>query len=188
MELPALKRRVIDEADRWKADHVLIEDKGSGTGLLQELQASGFWKSKPIVPKGDKGLRLGGVTPIIEDGRVFVPASAAWLEDYIYELCGFPGLKYDDQVDSTSQFLAWFREEGEPGGLYRFYEQEFERQRAQAEDRTVQLRAPPGVNRFFTITGESLNIGSDGTVWLTEVDARGARQAGFVEVAPASFS
>ena len=52
-----------------------------------------------------------------------------------------------------------------------------------AEDRTVQLRAPSGVNRFSTITGETLNIGSDGTVWLTEVDARSARQAGFTDAA-----
>ena len=183
MELPTLKRRLIDEADRWKADQVLIEDKGSGTGLLQELQASGFWKAKPIIPKGDKGLRLGSVTPIIEDGRVFLPASAVWLEDYVYELCGFPGLKHDDQVDSTSQFLAWVREEGEPGGLYRFYEQEFERQRAMAEDRTVQLRAPAGRSHFVSITGEWIPIGSDGTVWLTEKDAGGALQSGFADVA-----
>lgn len=182
LELPALKRRVIDEADRWKADRVLIEDKGSGTGLLQELQASGFGKTKAIVPKGDKGLRLGSVTPIIEEGRVFLPAAAAWLDDYVYELCGFPGLKHDDQVDSTSQFLAWFREEGEPGGLYRYYEQEFERKRAMAEHRTVQLRAPARMSHYITISGETMAVGSDGTVWLTEIDARSARQAGFTDV------
>ena len=147
------------------------------------MQASGFWKAKPVIPKGDKGLRLGSVTPIIEDGRVFLPASAVWLEDYVYELCGFPGLKHDDQVDSTSQFLAWFREEGEPGGLYRFYEQEFERQRALAEDRTVQLRATAGMSHFVSITGDWISVGSDGTVWLTEKDAGSARQAGFADVA-----
>jgi predicted phage terminase large subunit-like protein len=182
LELPALKRRVVDEADRWKANRVLIEDKGSGTGLIQELQSSGFGKIKPIVPKGDKGFRLGGVTPIIEEGRVFLPASAPWLEDYVYELCGFPGLKHDDQVDSTSQFLAWWREEGDPGGLYHYYEQLVERQRASAEDRTIQLRAPPHISHLWTITGEQLSVGSDGTIWLTEVDARAARGAGFTDV------
>jgi predicted phage terminase large subunit-like protein len=182
LELPALKRRVVDEADRWKADRVLIEDKGSGMGLLQELQASGFGKAKAILPKGDKGLRLSSVTPMIEDGRAFLPAAAAWLDDYVYELCGFPGLKHDDQVDSTSQFLAWFREEGDPGGLYHYYEQLVERERALAEDRTVQLRARAHCSHFFTIAGELVAVGSDGTIWLTEIDARAARGAGFTDL------
>lgn len=166
-----------------KADRVLIEDKGSGTGLLQELQASGFGKTKAIMPKGDKGLRLGSVTPIIEEGRVFLPAAAAWLDDYVYELCGFPGLKHDDQVDSTSQFLAWFREEGDPGGLWHYYEQIAERKRALAEDRTVHLRAPARMSHYITISGETMAVGPDGTVWLTEIDAQSARQAGFTDLA-----
>ena len=183
LELPGLKRRVIDEADRWKADRILIEDKGSGTGLIQELSASGFGKTKAIIPKGDKGLRLGSVTPIFEEGRVFLPVAAAWLEDYVYELCGFPGLKHDDQVDSTSQFLAWWREEGDPGGLYHFYEQEAERQRAFAEDRTVHLRAPsPTPSHFVSISGEWITVGWDGTIWLTQLDARAARGAGFSDI------
>ena len=182
LEMPALKRRVVDEADRWKAERVLIEDKGSGTGLIQELSAAGFGKTKAIIPTGEKGFRLGNVTPIFEEGRVFLPASAPWLEDYVYELCGFPGLKHDDQVDSTSQFLAWWREEGDPGGIYHYYEQEAERQRAFAEDRTVHMRARADCNRFYSITGEEIVVGSDGTIWLTELDARAARGAGFTDV------
>jgi predicted phage terminase large subunit-like protein len=182
LEFPALKRRVVEEADRWKAHRVLIEDKGSGTGLIQELSASGFGKIKAIIPKGDKGLRLGSVTPIFEEGRVFLPASAEWREDYVYELCGFPGLKHDDQVDSSSQFLAWWREEGDPGGLYHYMEQEAERMRAFAEDRTVQLRAPAHHSHFITITGETMTVGSDGTIWLTQLDAMSARRAGYTDV------
>jgi hypothetical protein len=113
---------------------------------------------------------------------LLLPSSAPWLEDYVYELCGFPGLKHDDQVDSTSQFLAWWREEGDPGGLWHFYEQQFERQRAMAEDRTVQLRAPASINRLITISGDTVNVGSDGTIWLTEADAKFARVAGFTDV------
>jgi hypothetical protein len=119
---------------------------------------------------------------MIEEGRVYLPHSAAWLEDYVYELCGFPGLKHDDQVDSTSQFLDWWREEGDPGGLYHFYEQEAERQRAFAEDRTVHMRAPANCNRLISITGHTIIVGNDGTIWLTEVDARAARGAGFTDV------
>jgi len=182
LEMPTLKRRVVDEADRWKAERVLIEDKGSGTGLIQELSAAGFGKTKAIVPKGDKRFRLGSVTPMIEEGRVYLPHGASWLEDYVYELCGFPGLKHDDQVDSTSQFLDWWREEGDPGGLYHFYEQEAERLRAFAEDRTVHLRAPHGSSHFVSITGEWISVGPDGTIWLTELDARAAGGAGYKDI------
>ena len=182
LEFPALKRRVIEEADRMRADQVLIEDKGSGTGLLQSLRESGFGKAVAIEPKGDKGMRLASVTPMIEEGRVYLPQSAIWLEDYIYELCGFPGLRHDDQVDSTSQFLAWFRDEGNPGGVYWYYAQMAERQRAMAEDRTVHLRAPAGVSHYFPCGKEGVPVGPDGTIWLTELDARAARGAGYTDV------
>jgi predicted phage terminase large subunit-like protein len=182
LELPALKRRVMDESDRWGPERVLIEDKGSGTGLLQELRVSGFSKARPYIPKGDKGLRLASVTPIIEEGRVYLPASAPWLDAYVHELCGFPGLRHDDQVDSTSQFLAWFREEGDAGGLWEFTRQEAEKMRAFEEDRTVLMRAPAGVSHLYLMSGECLSIRPDGTIWLTELDARWARSAGYIAV------
>jgi predicted phage terminase large subunit-like protein len=182
LEFPALKRRVIDEADRWKAEIVLIEDKGSGTGLLQELRASFFGKVVGVEPKGDKGMRLGTVTPMIEEGRVYLPQSAIWLDDFIYELCGFPGLRNDDQVDSTSQFLAWLRDQGNPGNVYLFYQQEFERSRAMAEDRTCPMRAPPGVSHFQACGKFPEPVGMDGTLWMTELDARAARTGGWTDV------
>jgi phage terminase large subunit-like protein len=37
---------------------------------------------------------------------VFLPRTAPWLADYVTELTGFPGTKYDDQVDSTTQALS----------------------------------------------------------------------------------
>jgi predicted phage terminase large subunit-like protein len=41
----------------------------------------------------------------LESGQVLLPAEAAWLDDYLRELTGFPGAKFDDQVDSTTQAL-----------------------------------------------------------------------------------
>ena len=35
---------------------------------------------------------------------------APWLDGYITELIGFPGVKHDDQVDSTTQALDYLRE------------------------------------------------------------------------------
>lgn len=107
LEFPALKQRVIDEAKRWNPSRVLIEDTGSGSSLMQELKSSGFLIALPVTPSRNKEARLIGVTAIFEAGRVLLPHSAAWLESYEDELCGFPAARHDDQVDSTSQALAY---------------------------------------------------------------------------------
>jgi hypothetical protein len=44
---------------------------------------------------------------------VFLPRNAWWLADYVHELTTFPGTKYDDQVDSTTQALAYLSEPDE---------------------------------------------------------------------------
>lgn len=48
-------------------------------------------------------MRLHAQTAEFENGRVFLPRTAAWLDEYVRELISFPGSKYDDQVDSTTQ-------------------------------------------------------------------------------------
>lgn len=48
---------------------------------------------------------------MLENGLVMLPQTAPWLADYVKELTGFPGTKYDDQVDSTTQFLDYARAE-----------------------------------------------------------------------------
>jgi predicted phage terminase large subunit-like protein len=60
-------------------------------------------------PATDKILRLHAQTAEFENGRVFLPRSAPWLADHVNELTGFPGSKYDDQVDSTTQALDYLK-------------------------------------------------------------------------------
>ncbi|KUO56879.1 MAG: hypothetical protein APF78_05815 [Sphingomonadales bacterium BRH_c3] len=182
LEFPALKQRIIDEADRHRADWVLIEDKGSGESLLKDLPASGFWRVRAIKPVKGKVERLEGVSAIFEAGRVLLPHSAVWLEDYLNELCGFPGLRHDDQVDSTSQALAWFRDEGNPGGLWHYMRQEAEKREAFHHHRTVRMRAPAGVSHFYCRDGTGIPVGADRIIWLTEEDAGSASRAGFVRL------
>lgn len=107
LNFPDLKRAVMDQAQRHSADAILIEDKASGTQLIQELQREGVIGLKPYDPPpgSDKILRLDAQTALFEGGRVLLPVSAPWLEDYVRELTAFPGSKYDDQVDSTTQAL-----------------------------------------------------------------------------------
>jgi predicted phage terminase large subunit-like protein len=62
-----------------------------------------------IKPEGDKVMRLRAQSATIENGFVYVPKQAPWLAEYLLELTTFPKGKHDDQVDSTSQALAWIK-------------------------------------------------------------------------------
>jgi predicted phage terminase large subunit-like protein len=107
LEYPDLKRKVVELWTRHYARTVLIEDKGAGTHLLQELRRiSGFYPIG-IVPKGDKVTRMAAHAAKIEAGHVHLPERAPWLGDFRTELLAFPAGRYDDQVDSLSQFLTW---------------------------------------------------------------------------------
>jgi predicted phage terminase large subunit-like protein len=104
---PELKRAVMALARQWRATVILIEDRASGTQLLQELQAEGLSAVTAIQPVGDKVMRLHAQTAVIEQGRVWLPHDAPWLEPFLHELTTFPKSAYDDQVDSVAQALAW---------------------------------------------------------------------------------
>jgi predicted phage terminase large subunit-like protein len=100
-----------DTARDWNAGAILVEDKGQGTTYIQARQGHA---PVPIIPisvdnAGSKEFRFDGVLPDFEAGLVFLPKEASWLADYENELLEFPGGANDDQVDSTSQYLAWAR-------------------------------------------------------------------------------
>jgi predicted phage terminase large subunit-like protein len=115
LNYPDLKRAVVKLARQHHADSIVIEDKASGTQLIQELQHEGaMYGIRPYEPPpgSDKVLRLHTQTALFESGRVLLPVSAPWLDDYVRELTSFPGSKYDDQVDSTTQALDYLKKKG----------------------------------------------------------------------------
>jgi predicted phage terminase large subunit-like protein len=107
LNYPDLKRAVLEQARKHHVDIILIEDKASGTQLIQDLRSEGVYGIEPYdaPPGSDKTLRLYAQTAEFESGRVLLPRSAAWRDEYVRELTTFPGTKYDDQVDSTTQAL-----------------------------------------------------------------------------------
>ncbi len=109
MIYPDLKCAVLERARRFNATTVLIEDKSSGTALIQDLKRDGLRGLTPIEPNGDKIMRLNSVTSTIADGSVHLPDEAEWLDEYRHELATFPKGRYDDQCDSTSQALNWVK-------------------------------------------------------------------------------
>jgi len=113
VDFPSLKRAVRDLAALHKPRIVLVEDKASGSSLIQELRAEHFSivKEAPAMD-GDKIMRLHSQTAKMEGGFVLFPKEAHWLDTYLAELISFPNSKYDDQVDSTVFALAWSTSSG----------------------------------------------------------------------------
>ncbi len=112
LDYPTLKRTVVEHARLWGASTVLIEDKASGTQLIQELLHERMHSVKRYEPKPgfDKVQRMFACSNMFENGFVYLPEKAEWLAEYIHELLVFPNGKYDDQVDSTSQTLDWLKQ------------------------------------------------------------------------------
>lgn len=77
-----------------------IEDKSSGTGLIQTLKREGI----PVIGIQraiDKVSRAMDIAPSIESGNVLIPRNASFLSDYMLEFSQFPNSSHDDQVDPT---------------------------------------------------------------------------------------
>jgi predicted phage terminase large subunit-like protein len=109
LEYPELRRKAIALHRRWRGAcdgySLLIENKGSGMGLIQDLTREHI-HAIAVHPEGDKVMRMSNQTSHIEAGAVWLPRRAPWLEDFRRELCAFPGGRYNDQVDAFSQALA----------------------------------------------------------------------------------
>ena len=104
-----------------------------GNRADKELVSEGMYVFKKYEPILDKTMRIHSVTSTIENGFVHLPDKAAWLPEYLHELSSFPKGKYDDQADSTSQALDWFKQQSMYSryGLLEYYKQEAEKIKAQ---------------------------------------------------------
>ena len=185
MEYPALKRVVRDQYALWRPSFVLIEDKASGTQLIQELVADGLHAVTRYQPQSDKVMRIHAQTAMIENGFVHLPKAAPWLAAYLHELTVFPNGRHDDQVDSTAQFLDWFKKPFPGQGIFEFYRMRAERRQNpdNPERYRVRLLAPPGMGSVYTFSRRTINVGSDGTIEMSADDAQYLIRAGWTKLA-----
>jgi predicted phage terminase large subunit-like protein len=141
LDYPDLKRAVARQATRFNPKNILIEDKASGTQLIQELKQDGVHAVTSYDPQGlDKIMRLHSVTSTIENGFVYLPEKAEWLASYLHELTTFPTGRHDDQVDSTSQALDWAKLRLVEPGFFAYLRLEHEK--LQARQRTRSFEGP----------------------------------------------
>src|SRR5438552_3396992 len=184
LEYPALKRAVREQLSLFGANEVLIEDKASGTQLIQELIADGCHDVTRYQPTTDKVMRLHAQTTLIENGFVRIPENAPWLAEYLHELTVFPNGKHDDQVDSTAQFLDWFKKPFPGQGHYEWMRMQYERLQNPEKDRErhrVLLKGTPGMS-VQTLSGQHLIAAWDGTLELFADDAEAFIRNGWVKL------
>lgn len=112
LDFPSLKRQVIALREKHNAHIVVIEDKGSGTSLMQQLKSEFCHGIAAYQPKGSKEDRICAQSAHIECGDVRFPRGAPWLEDFIAEAMAFPNGRHDDQLDAFSQGIHWALDRG----------------------------------------------------------------------------
>ena len=111
-EAPELERFTLGFIMKWfrpnvtfnKIRYMKVEDKVSGTGLIQSIKRKSPIPILPITRNTDKLTRAMDAAPFVEAGRVFLPEGAPFLIDYIDEFDKFTkddSHNFDDQVDDT---------------------------------------------------------------------------------------
>src|SRR5262249_12767671 len=105
LEFHELQKRVVELQAKFKAHAVIVEKAGSGISLYQNIRRAGLSWIYFVSPKLDKHQRAAQRTAKVEEGIVYLPVSAPWLESFEQEIAAFPHGKHDDQVDSMVQFM-----------------------------------------------------------------------------------
>jgi predicted phage terminase large subunit-like protein len=117
-EAPELKRRAIAFWNKHKAldSHKMgtlrelkVEDKASGTGLIQELKSQARIPVVGVERVKDKLTRIMDVLGYIESGYVLLPEDAAFTNDFVAECEAFTADDshlHDDQVDPMIDAIA----------------------------------------------------------------------------------
>ncbi|WP_024275200.1 hypothetical protein [Hyphomicrobium sp. 802] len=100
--------RWIEELDKtWKPDLFLIEAIGAGKGIWGLLRERGIHHVGTIETHNGlpKLRRMEIVSPMIEGGRVFLPAHTEWARQFLRLIGSFPYGPSDDWPDALSQLL-----------------------------------------------------------------------------------
>jgi len=108
MAFPTLMKLVPKYAYKWFADIIYMEDKSSGSSIIQMAKEHTRLPIVGINPDQNKFARASAVSHLYETGRVLIPDPEClpWVEDYIEELCSYTAESTkDDIVDCQSQAL-----------------------------------------------------------------------------------
>jgi len=82
-----------------------VEDKVSGTGLIQKLKREGI-PILPITRNIDKVTRAMDAAPYVQSGNVILMRNLAQLSDFLAEASVFPNGEHDDMIDAAMSAIT----------------------------------------------------------------------------------
>jgi predicted phage terminase large subunit-like protein len=104
---------------RKRPDRILVEAKASGQSLLQDLRLAKVPAIGYNPGNADKISRAHQAAPTLEMGLCWIPESkknpghfVSWAQGFIKELSKFPIAKHDDYVDTFTQAIIYFKNDG----------------------------------------------------------------------------
>jgi predicted phage terminase large subunit-like protein len=105
-------------AERWATAEVYVEKGFIGSTLVIDATRAGL-RVQPVTPDKDKVTRALPAVNRVRQHRVWLPAGADWLGDWLAELAEFPAGAHDDRVDTLSyaaRIMAahWLEPESKP--------------------------------------------------------------------------
>lgn len=132
MRYPQLRKKVSDD---WKvkyggtlndirhpprrADALLIEEKGSGQSLIQDLQQANIPAIRYNPGKADKTGRAALTAPFLELDLFYILESkrdpgefVTWARPFVEQCQQFPNGEHDDMVDTFTQATIYLRDSG----------------------------------------------------------------------------
>ena len=130
LRYPQLRKRVLDD---WKAvyggvkddplhpsrraDTVLVEEKGSGQSIVQDLQMANIPVIKYNPGRADKTARAALTSPLLELGLFYILESkkepgkpVTWARGFLEQCEQFPNGEHDDLVDTFTQATIYLRD------------------------------------------------------------------------------
>lgn len=104
LEIPDIAPLAQRLYDRWRVEFLEVEAVAahSGAGIYQQLRRTPM-AVRPFRPVGDPLVNSTQAQVLAEDGRVWVPEWAPWLEDCFAEVLRFSG---DDKKDDHNDVVA----------------------------------------------------------------------------------
>ena len=116
LPLHELLSRIQFTANRCKCDTVLVEAKGPGVSVMQEMRRMFMGEKFGITPvdptrQGDKVARMHSISHLFEEGLIYAP-DRDYAKMVIQDVSSFPKGMSDDIADTVSQSLRYMRQIG----------------------------------------------------------------------------
>jgi predicted phage terminase large subunit-like protein len=125
-EAPELRQQMLafyaKQQKRMRVRTVFIEDKSSGSSLIQELQRGSSLPVRAVQRGTDKVARAYDIVDFVAAGRVWLPEGGDGVSDLLRESTQFPNGKHDDTLDplmdAVDQCLALANRPGDAAVSY----------------------------------------------------------------------